>query len=194
MIQIRGGTINPISAEYIITAIDQAEQIRSQCLIIELDTPGGLIAATQDIVKKMLAANVPVVVYVSPSGAGAVSAGVSITIAAHFAVMAPGTNIGAAHPVGAGKTDTTDVGVKKATNWWATFNRSIAEKKGRNAEWVERAVKQSESITETEALNMNVIDFICPNLDSLLLLLDRKSVEVDSGTVTLHTKNALIVQ
>ncbi|HDQ00605.1 MAG TPA: nodulation protein NfeD, partial [bacterium] len=121
-------------------------------------------------------------------------AGVSITIAAHFAVMTPGTNIGAAHPVGAGKTDTTDISVKKATNWWATFNRSIAEKKGRNAEWVERAVKQSESITETEALQLNVIDFICPNLDSLLLLLDRKSVEVDSGMVTLQTKNARIIQ
>jgi len=149
VIQIKGGTVNPISADFIISAIDQAEENQSQCLVIELDTPGGLITATQDIVKRMMAANVPLVVFVYPSGAGAVSAGVSITIAAHFAVMAPGTNIGAAHPVGVGKTDTTDISVQKATNYWATFNRSIAEKRGRNAEWIEKAVRESESITET---------------------------------------------
>jgi len=193
VIQIKGGTINPISADFIISAIDLAEENQSQCLIIELDTPGGLIAATQDIVKRMLASNVPLVVFVYPSGAGAVSAGVSITIAAHFAVMAPGTNIGAAHPVGVGKTDTTDVSVQKATNWWATFNRSIANKRGRNAEWVEKAVRESESITEVQALENNVIDFICPDLDSLLILLDGKVATVDSGKVTLKTKNARVV-
>lgn len=193
LIQIKGGTINPISADFIISTIDQAEENQSQCLIIELDTPGGLITATQDIVKRMMAANVPLVVFVYPSGAGAVSAGVSITIAAHFAVMAPGTNIGAAHPVGVGKTDTTDVSVQKATNWWATFNRSIADKRGRNADWIERAVRESESITEKQALEMNVIDFICPDLDSLLSLLDRKVARVDSGNVTLKTKNANVV-
>ncbi len=194
LIQIQGGTINPVSADYIISAIDQAEENESQCLILELDTPGGLIAATQDIVKRMLASNIPLVVFVHPPGSGAVSAGVSITIAAHFAVMAPGTNIGAAHPVGAGKTDTSDVSVQKATNWWATYNRSIAEKKGRNSEWVEKAVRQSESITETEALEKNVIDFICPDLDSLLATLDGKVAEVDTGKVTLHTKNAKIIR
>ncbi|MBC8185643.1 nodulation protein NfeD [candidate division KSB1 bacterium] len=194
LIQIQGGTINPISADYIISAIDQAEENRSQCLILELDTPGGLIAATQDIVKRMLASNIPLVVFVHPPGSGAVSAGVSITIAAHFAVMAPGTNIGAAHPVGAGKTDTSDVSVQKATNWWATYNRSIAEKKGRNSEWIEKAVRESESITETEALEKNVIDFICPDLDSLLNILDGKIAEVDTGKVTLHTKNAKIIR
>ncbi|UCE06615.1 MAG: nodulation protein NfeD [bacterium] len=194
LIQIKGGTINPISADFIISAIDEAEDNQSQCLIIELDTPGGLIAATQDIVKRMLAANVPLVVFVYPSGAGAVSAGVSITIAAHFAVMAPGTNIGAAHPVGMGKTDTTDIGVQKATNWWATFNRSIANKRGRNAEWVEQAVRKSESITEIQALENNVIDFICPDLDSLLILLDGKVAAVDSGKVTLKTKNTRVIR
>ncbi len=194
LIQIQGGTINPISADYIIRAIDEAEETNSQCLILQLDTPGGLITATQDIVKKMLAAKVPVVVYVYPSGAGAVSAGASITIAAHFAVMAPGTNIGAAHPVGAGKTDTTDVSVQKATNYWATFNRSIAEKKGRNPDWIEKAVRESASITETEALAKNVIDFVCPNLDSLLSLLENKVAHLDSGQVTLHTKNATVVE
>jgi len=194
LIQIQGGTINPISADYIISAIDQAEANESQCLIIELDTPGGLIAATQDIVKRMLASKIPLVVFVHPSGSGAVSAGVSITIAAHFAVMTPGTNIGAAHPVGAGKTDSSDVSVKKATNWWATFNRSIADKRGKNADWIEKAVRESESITETEALEKNVIDFICPDIDSLLILLDGKSTTVDTGEVFLKTKNAKVVR
>ena len=141
----------------------------------------------------MMAANVPLVVFVYPSGAGAVSAGVSITIAAHFAVMAPGTNIGAAHPVGVGKTDSADVSIQKATNWWATFNRSIADERGRNADWIEKAVRESESITETQALELNVIDYICPDLDSLLILLDGKIAKVDSGTVTLKTKNTKIV-
>ncbi|MDZ7333008.1 MAG: nodulation protein NfeD [candidate division KSB1 bacterium] len=194
VIQIKGGTINPISADFIISAIEQAEKNRSQCLIIELDTPGGLISATQDIVKRMLASNIPLVVFVYPSGAGAVSAGVSITIAAHFAVMAPGTNIGAAHPVGIGKTDSADVGIQKATNWWATFNRSIAEKRGRNADWIESAVRQSQSITEKQALEMNVIDFICPDRDSLLILLDGKIAKVDTGNVVLMTKNATIIE
>ena len=194
LIQIKGGTINPISADFIISTIDQAEQNGSQCLVIELDTPGGLITATQDIVKRMMAANVPLVVFVYPSGAGAVSAGVSITIAAHFAVMAPGTNIGAAHPVGIGKTDTADVSMQKATNWWATFNRSIAEKRGRNADWIEKAVRESESITEKQALEMNVIDFICPDMDSLLILLDGKIAKVDSGRVQLKTKDAEVVR
>jgi len=134
LIQIESGTINPISAEYIINAIDAAEENQSQCLILELDTPGGLLSATQSIVKKMLASDVPVVVFVYPGGAGAVSAGVSITIAAHIAVMAPGTSIGAAHPVTGGKTDSSDVGIQKATKWWASFNKSIDEKRGRNAD------------------------------------------------------------
>jgi membrane-bound serine protease (ClpP class) len=194
VIQIEGGTINPISADFIINAINHAEDNGSQCLIIELDTPGGLIAATQDIVKRMLAANVPLVVFIYPPGSGAVSAGVSITIAANFAVMAPGTNIGAAHPVGMGKTDSADVAVKKATNWWATFNRSIADKRGRNADWIEKAVRESESITEKQALRMKVINFICPDMDSLLILLNGKVAKVDSGNVTLDMKNAEVIR
>ncbi|MBD3287219.1 nodulation protein NfeD [candidate division KSB1 bacterium] len=193
IIQIQGGTVNPVSAEYIIEAIDRAETNGAQCLILELDTPGGLLSATQSIVKRMLSSNVPLVVYVSPSGAGAVSAGVSITIAAHFAVMTPGTSIGAAHPVtGGGSADTSDVGIQKATNWWASFNKSIAEKRGRNPDWVVQAVKQSISATETEALQNNVIDFICPDIDSLLTLLDGKTANVDTGSVMLKTKNARI--
>ncbi|MBN2008480.1 nodulation protein NfeD [candidate division KSB1 bacterium] len=192
LIEINGGTINPISAEYINDAIANAEASKSECLILLLDTPGGLLSATQSIVKDMLASNVPLVVYVYPSGSGAVSAGVSITIAAHIAAMASGTSIGAAHPVTGAKTDSADVGIQKATNWWASFNRSIAEKRGRNADWVEQAVIHSVSITETEALKLKVIDFICPNLDSLLIMLDGRTVDVDSGKVTLQTKNASI--
>ncbi len=192
VIQINGGTINPISAEYISDAIIRAEENNAACLILLLDTPGGLLTATQSIVKAMLAANVPIVVYVYPSGAGAVSAGVSVTIAAHVAAMASGTSIGAAHPVTGGQTDTSDVSIQKATNWWASFNRSIAEKRGRNAAWVEQAVTQSVSITEKEAFEKNVIDLICPGLDSLLVMLDGRTVEVDSGIVTLHTKGASI--
>ena len=194
LIQIQGGTVNPVSGDYIIEAIERAEINEAECLIIELDTPGGLLSATQKIVKEMLSSNVPLVVYVSPSGAGAVSAGVSITIAAHFAVMAPGTSIGAAHPVtGGGTADTSDVGIQKATNWWASFNQSIAEKRGRNPDWVVQAVRQSVSATETEALENNVIDYICPNLDSLLILLNGKTAEVDTGVVTLNTKRAKII-
>ncbi|OQX86981.1 hypothetical protein B6D60_05030 [candidate division KSB1 bacterium 4484_87] len=192
LIRIQGGTVNPISAEFIIESIEKAENNKSECIIIQLDTPGGLITATQDIVKKELGANVPVIVFVYPSGSGAVSAGTSITIAAHFAVMAPGTNIGAAHPVGAGKTDTSDVGVQKATNWWATFNRSVAEKRGRNADWLEKAVRESESITEREALEKNVIDFVAKNIDDLLEKLDGKEAKLDTGSVILHTKNAIV--
>ena len=192
LIRIKGGTVNPISAEYIISSIERAEQEGAQCLVIQLDTPGGLITATQDIVKKELAAKVPIVVFIYPSGSGAVSAGTSITIAAHFAVMAPGTNIGAAHPVGAGKTDTTDVSVQKATNWWATFNRSIAEKRGRNADWVEKAVRKSQSITEKQALQLKVIDFIAKDMNDLLEKLHGRKVEVDTGLVTMNTKNASI--
>ncbi|NOZ62500.1 MAG: nodulation protein NfeD [Calditrichaeota bacterium] len=192
LIRIKGGTVNPISAEYIINSIEKAEENRSQCIVIQLDTPGGLITATQDIVKKELAAKIPVVVFVYPSGAGAVSAGTSITIAANFAVMAPGTNIGAAHPVGAGKTDSSDVGVKKATNWWATYNRSVAEKRGRNADWLEKAVRESESITEKEAVKLNVVDFIAKDMNDLLEKLDGKKAQLDSGTVILHTKDATI--
>ena len=192
IIQIEKGTINPVSSEYITDAIERAEYEDSECLILLLDTPGGLLTATQDIVKAMLSAKVPTVVYVYPGGAGAVSAGVSITMGAHIAAMAPGTSIGAAHPVSGGKTDSSDVGIQKATKWWASFNRSIAEKRGRNADWVEQAVTQSVSITENEALEKNVIDLIAPSLDSLLILLDGREVELDTGTVVLKTKEATI--
>ena len=156
-------------------------------------TPGGLLKSTRVIVSDILTSKVPVVVYVSPGGSQSASAGVFITLAGHIAAMAPGTNIGAAHPVSLqGEQDS--VMTEKATNDAAAFIRTIAEKRNRNLAWAEEAVRKSISITETEALGKNVIDLVARNLDSLLVQIDGKSVEVASGKVTLHTKGATIEQ
>ncbi len=186
------GDVNPVLARFIIRHIEKAEKARAECLIIKIDTPGGLVLSTQDIVKRIMGAEVPVVVYVWPSGGGAVSAGVFIAMAAHFVVMAPGTNIGAAHPVGIGVEDTSKVMTEKTTNWAAAWMRSIAEKRGRNAEWAEKAVRESASITEEEALRKKVVDFVCASLQEVLETLDGKETEVASGRVTLHTKDAVV--
>lgn len=188
------GDVNPVLARFIIRHIEKAEKERAECLIIKMDTPGGLVLSTQDIVKRMMGAEVPVVVYVWPSGGGAVSAGVFIAMAAHFVVMAPGTNIGAAHPVGIGAEDTSKVMTEKTTNWAAAWMRSIAEKRGRNAEWAEKAVRESASITEEEALKKKVVDFVCASLQEVLETLDGKETEVASGRVTLHTKDAVVTE
>jgi membrane-bound serine protease (ClpP class) len=147
----------------------------------------------RDIIKEIMNSDVPVVVYVSPSGSRAASAGVFITLAAHFAVMAPGTNIGAAHPVELGGSgETSDDMASKIENDAAAYIISIAEKHGRNAEWAERAVRESISAPETEALEQNVIDKICADISELLNWMDGKTVSVPSGEVTLNTKNASI--
>lgn len=187
------GDVNPVLARYLIRYIELAEDEKAECVIIEMDTPGGLVPSTQDIVKSMLNAEVPVVVYVSPSGSGAVSAGVFITMAAHIAIMAEGTNIGAAHPVGiGGAQDTSEVMTEKTTNWAAAWMRSIAEKRGRNADWAERAVRESVSITEIEAVKINVVDYVCPTLDDAVRTIHGTSVEVQSGAVTLDTQGAIM--
>ncbi len=189
------GVINPISAEYIIRNIAYAEEQNAECLIVRLDTPGGLLESTKDIVKHMLSANVPIVVYVSPSGAGAVSAGVFITLAAHIAAMDEGTNIGAAHPVNIqGQADTSGVMEEKVTNWASAYIRSIAEKRGRNAEWAEKAVRKSISVTEKEAVKKHVVDLVAPSLDSLLNAIDGREVKLASGTKVLHTRGATVVE
>ncbi len=188
------GIINPISAQYIIRHIDRAEEEGAECLILRLDTPGGLLESTKDIVKRMLSAEVPVVVYVSPSGAGAVSAGVFITLAAHIAAMDEGTNIGAAHPVTiGGSSDTSKVMAEKVTNWAVAYIRSIAEKRGRNADWAEEAVRKSVSVTEKEAVRKHVVDLVAPSLDSLLRAIDGREVKLPSGTKVLHTRDAEIL-
>lgn len=187
------GAINPAAAEFIDKAIKTAEERQAQCVIIQLNTPGGLLKSTRVIVSRILEANVPVVVYVSPSGSQSASAGVFITLAAHVAVMATGTNIGAAHPVSLqGEQDS--VMMEKATNDAAAFIRTIAEKRKRNLAWAEEAVRKSISITENEALEKKVIDFVAKNMDDLLNQLDGRSIELLNRTVTIRTAGATVEQ
>jgi len=182
------GSINPASAEFIQRGIREAEDRKAACLVIQLNTPGGLLKSTRVIVSSIVESNVPVIVYVSPSGAHAGSAGVFITLAAHIAAMAPGTNIGAAHPVDMqGNVDT--IMNEKSTNDAVAFIKSIAGKRKRNLEWAENAVRNSVSITDAEALENNVIDLVAINLKELLTKIDGKQVELNSGVATLRTKN-----
>ena len=186
------GVINPVSSEFITRSIAKAQAMRAESLVIELDTPGGLDASMRDIVKEMTGSSVPVIVYVSPGGARAASAGAFITLAAHIAAMAPGTNIGAAHPVSVGGKMDKEMS-EKATNDAAAYIRSLAEKSGRNVTWAEDAVRKSISSTETEALAMNVIDLVSKDLGSLLTSVDGKTVKTAEGEKTLHTAQAAIV-
>src|SRR5687768_17020473 len=185
------GTINPASAAFIKNAITRASQEHAECLIIHLNTPGGLLKSTRIIVSDILASPVPVVVYVSPDGAHAGSAGVFITLAAHIAAMAPGTNIGAAHPVTLQNQMDSTMN-EKATNDAAAFIRTIAEKRHRNVEWAENAVRKSFSYSETEALEDSAIDIIAKSETELLAKIDGKMVELGSGTKTLHTASAIV--
>jgi membrane-bound serine protease (ClpP class) len=189
------GAIGPVANKVIHEALVRAENERAQALIVELDTPGGLLSTTRTISKEFLSSPVPVVMYVSPSGARAGSAGVFLTLAAHIAVMAHGTNIGAAHPVGIGGIgggDTSKVMAEKVTNDAAAFARTLAQRHHRNVEWAEKAVRESVSATETEALDLGIIDFIASSRDSLLILLNGRIVEVEGGSDTLATTHAQI--
>ena len=186
------GSINPVLVDYIERGIDQAEEDGAIACIIQMDTPGGLDTSMRDIVKEIVSAKVPVVIYVSPSGSRAASAGVFITMAAHIAVMAPNTAIGAAHPV-AIEGELPEGMEEKVVNDAAAYIRSIAEAHGRNMEWAERAVRESVSATEEEALELNVIDMVAFDLDSLVSQLDGWQVTMLDGTVvTLHTQGATI--
>lgn len=185
------GTINPVTADFIHNAIEKAKKENAECLIIHLNTPGGLLQSTREIVSDMLESSVPVVVYVSPGGSHAGSAGVFITIAANIAAMAPGTNIGAAHPVTLQAQMDTPMN-EKVTNDAAAFIRTIAEKRNRNMVWAERAVRRSYSYTETEALEDTAIDLIAKNDQELLMKIDGKTIELTSGTKTLHTSSVII--
>ena len=186
------GAINPAASEYIQYGIEQAVKNNSQCLVIRLNTPGGLLESTRTIVSDILQSPVPVVVYVSPPGSRAASAGVFVTLSAHIAAMAPGTNIGAAHPVTLqGQMDS--IMTEKVTNDAAAFIRTISEKRHRNIKWAEEAVRKSISITETEAMRDSVIDLIANNMKDLLQKIDGKVIETTVGTVTLHTNNAQLI-
>jgi len=187
------GVINPVSSEFIEKSIEEANDEGMEALVIELDTPGGLDASMRSIIKAMNASEVPVVVYVAPSGARAASAGVFITMAAHVAAMAPGTNIGAAHPVGiGGKMDKTMV--EKVTNDAVAYIKSIAERRGRNAEWAEDAVRKSVSITAGKALKLGVIDVVSRDLEDLLEKIDGMKVKIPAGEVELHTRGAEVIR
>ncbi|HEU0109370.1 MAG TPA: nodulation protein NfeD [Chitinophagaceae bacterium] len=184
------GSINPASASFIERGLKKAIKDSARGLLIQLNTPGGLLKSTRVIVGAILDAPVPVIVYVAPGGAHAGSAGVFITMAAHVAAMAPGTNIGAAHPVSQGGMDTTMN--EKATNDAAAFVRTIAEKRNRNGVWAEEAVRKSVSLTGSEAVQNNVVDLLATDTRQLLLDIDGKTIETSSGTVTLQTKNITI--
>jgi membrane-bound serine protease (ClpP class) len=185
------GAINPASADFIHNAIEKADREKANCLIIRLNTPGGLLKSTRSIVSDLLVSPVPVIVYVAPGGAHAGSAGVFITLAANIAAMAPGTNIGAAHPVAMqGEMDSTMN--SKATNDAAAFIRSIADKRHRNLDWAEDAVRNSVSITAAEALQKNVIDIIAVDERDLLSQVDGKSIQLPFGERMLQTKGAVV--
>lgn len=188
------GVINPVASEYIAKSIKQAEAENAHCLVMFLDTPGGLVTSMRQITKDMMGSKVPVIVYVAPSGARAGSAGVFITLAANIAAMAPGTNIGAASVVtmGVGADSASSTMMRKMTNDAVAYIRSLAEERGRNVEWAEKAVREAASVTATEALKLNVIDFIAPNLDSLLIMVDGKIVKTSNDTMRLATRNATI--
>jgi len=184
--------INPVSAEYIIDSIKTTEKESAQCLIIKLDTPGGLDTSMRQIIKEILNTQVPIVVYVAPDGARAASAGVLITMAAHVAAMAPGTNIGAAHPVSMGGGKMSREMSEKVENDAVAYIQSIATKRKRNIEWAEKAVRESVSIKADEALKINVIDLVSPNVDDLLQKLDGREVDVNGKKVILATKGATV--
>ena len=183
------GVISPVTLRLVGLAIDRAQAEKAQALIIQLDTPGGLERSMRAIVQRMMNAEVPVVVYVAPTGARAASAGVFITMAAHVAAMAPATNIGAASPVAmGGNADKTMM--KKVENDAAAFIRTVATERGRNADWAEKAVRDAVAITERDALKLKVIDLIADSVPDLLEKIDGRTIKMPKGTVTLATKGA----
>jgi membrane-bound serine protease (ClpP class) len=186
------GVINPVAAEYLHDALTSAEVNGAQALVISLNTPGGLDSSMRLIIKDITGATVPVVVYVSPSSGRAASAGVFITMAAHVAAMAPGTNIGAAHPVNMGGGEIDKTMQEKIENDAVAYIKSIAQQRGRNAAWAEDAVRKSVSVTEREAVKLNVIDLIADDPLSLLKQLEGRRVQLPSGPRVLKTAGAAL--
>ena len=181
------GPISPGTAMYVTRGLEKAVKQGAGLAILRLDTPGGLASSMRTIMKAMLNSPIPIAVWVGPSGAGAASAGVMVTVAAHIATMAPGTNIGAAHPVTAGGKDIDKTMSEKVVNDMAAYARGIAEDKGRNGEWVEKAIRESVSITADEALENNVIDLVAKDIDELLQKIDGREISVSGGKITLKT-------
>jgi membrane-bound serine protease (ClpP class) len=184
------GMINIATAEYLRQALDAGAESGAAAVVLQLDTPGGLLDPTKEIVKDLLGAPLPVIVYVAPSGGSATSAGVFITMAANVAAMAPGTSIGAAHPVGGQGEDIGKDMRDKVENFTVSLVRTIAQQRGRNGEWAEKAVRESVSITEREAVKLKVVDFIADNLTDLLAKANGRTVDVQGRKVVLNTANA----
>jgi len=181
--------ITPVTVRLLAGAIDRAQAEGSQALIVQLNTPGGLERSMRSMVQSILGSPIPVIVYVAPAGARAASAGVFITMAAHVAVMAPATNIGAAHPVAVGGGGDKEM-IKKVENDAAAFARTIATERGRNAEWAEKAVRSSVSATEREAVKLKIVDLVAESVPDLLTKIDGRAVKTPRGQVTLATKDA----
>ena len=202
VVEIADFSINPASSDYIQKGIAQSEEDGAAALLIELDTPGGLLSATKDIIQAMLNAEVPVIVFVAPKGAWAASAGTFITLAGHVAAMAPGTSIGAASPIsaqGQGERESDEEGAKrrsvaeqKAEEFTSAFIESIAKERERNVEWAEKAVREAEAIRSDEALELGVIDLIASDREDLLAKIDGREVVVSDETVTLEVAGAEI--
>ena len=186
--------ISPPIAQFIADSIKQAENEKARALLVELDTPGGLDTSMREIVKSIMESRVPVIVYVYPSGARAASAGAIILIAANVAAMAPGTNVGAAHPVSMGKEKMDKVMMAKVLQDAQAYARSLAEKRGRNADLAVRMVKESSSVTADEALKDKVIDVVAPDVQTLLSKIDGKVVEAGGAKVRLATRGAKVVE
>jgi len=183
------GPINPGTASFIKRAIEWAHEKKAEVIIIQIDTPGGLATSMKSIVKDIINSKVPVVSYVSPKGAGAASAGVLVTIAAHIAAMAPGTNIGAAHPVNVGGKDMDKTMTEKVVNDMVSYGRSIAKERNRNEEWIEKAIRQSASITAETALKEQVVDLVTEDIDALLDAIHERKVNIKGETVRINSQD-----
>lgn len=192
MLATYDGVITPVSAEYFHDALLSAQESGAEALILRLNTPGGLDSSMRLMVQDITAATIPVIVYVAPSSGRAASAGVFITLAAHVAAMAPGTNIGAAHPVAMGGSEMDKTMKEKVENDSVAYIKSIAEQRGRNATWAEDAVRKSLSVTEREALKLKIIDLIADDLPALLKQLDGRSIPLPTGARVLHTAGATL--
>jgi membrane-bound serine protease (ClpP class) len=185
------GAISPITSQVITRAIDAAERNGREALVVRLDTPGGLDTSMRDIIKRILVARVPVVIYVAPAGSRAASAGTFIAMASHVAAMSPGTSIGAATPVNLGGGGGDSTMSHKARNDAISYIRSLAAQRGRNVEWAEKAVREGGSLTENDALRLRVIDLIARDDDDLFRQLDGRQVVIGGETRTLHTEGAI---
>jgi len=193
MLVIDGG-INPATADYLHEGVEFARASNAEAVLVQMDTPGGLLDSTKSIVKEILGSPVPVIIYVAPSGAGAISAGVFVTMAGHVAAMAPGTNIGAAHPVSGQGEDIGGDMREKVENFAASLSRTIAQQRGRNVEWAEKAVRESVSITESEAVELNVVDLVARDVGELLREIDGREVDIEGRSHVLATAGAVIEQ